>query len=61
MKKKKLIIYDNTGKPANEYDVPKFVDGSGENKWAARLFSGFRKKAVDKGRVDHWDIKSEEE
>ncbi len=53
MKKKKLIIYDNTGKPANEYGVPKFVDSSDENKWASRLFSGLRKKANDRNRVDH--------
>ncbi len=58
---KKLIIYDNQGKPANEYNVPRFVNESDENKWAARLFNGFRKKAADKSRVDSWDLKSEEE
>ncbi len=59
--KKKLVIYDNQGKPATEYPVPQFVNGSDENKWATRLFAGFRKKAVDKALVDHWDVVSEEE
>ncbi len=61
MAKKKLIIYDNKGKPATEYPVPKFIDKSDENKWASRLFAGFRKKASDRGRVDSWDLKGEEE
>lgn len=61
MKKKKLIIYDNQGKPANEYEVPKFVNESDENKWAGRMYAGFRKNAKDKNRVDCWDLKSEEE
>ncbi len=61
MKKKRLIIYDNEGKPANEYKVPRFVNESDENKWAKRLFNGFRSKASDKNRVDSWDLKSEEE
>lgn len=61
MKKKKLIIYDNQGNPATEYPVPNFVIKSDENKWATRLFSGFRKKAKDKSRFDSWDLKSEEE
>lgn len=59
--KKKLIIYDSNGNPANEYSVPSFLNESDENKWAARLFAGFRKRAGDKGRVDSWDLKSEEE
>lgn len=58
---KKLIIYDNEGKPATEYPVPRFVDESDVNKWAVRLFAGFRKKASDKNKVDSWDLKSEEE
>ncbi len=61
MAKKKLIIFDNKGKPATEYQVPQFVDESDENKWASRLFAGFRKKASDKRKVDSWDLKSEEE
>ena len=61
MEKKKLIIYDNQGNPATEYPVPKFVDKSDENKWATRLFAGFRKKASDKNKVDHWALKSDEE
>ena len=61
MKKKKLVIYDNNGNPANEYQLPKLINPSNENKWAARLFGSFRNRAKDKGRVDHWDIKSEEE
>lgn len=61
MKKKKLIIYDNQGNPASEYPVPDLVDKSLINKWASRLFAAFRKKAADKDRVDHWDVKSEEE
>ena len=61
MEKKKLIIYDNQGNPATEYPVPQFVDESDENKWASRLFAGFRKKASDKKKVDSWDLKSEEE
>ena len=60
-KQKKLIIYDSQGNPATEYPVPKFVDTSNENKWASRLFAGFRKKASDKKKVDSWDLKSEEE
>lgn len=59
--KKKLIIYDNQGKPATEYPVPQFVSESLENQWATRLFAGFRKKASDKNKVDSWDLKSEEE
>ncbi len=58
---KKLIIYDNQGNPATEYPVPKFVDEANENKWASRLFSVFKKRASDKSKVDHWDLKSEEE
>ena len=61
MKKKKLIIYDNNDKPATEYPVPQFVSESDENKWATRLFAGFRKKAIDKNKVDHWDMEGEEE
>lgn len=61
MKKKKLVIYDNNGNPANEYPLPKLVDPSNENKWAARLFAAFRKKAIDRNKVDSWDLKSEEE
>lgn len=61
MKKKKLIIYDSEGKPANEYDVPRFVNEGDVNKWAVRMFAGFRKNAENKGRVDSWDLRSEEE
>jgi len=61
MAKKKLIIYNNQGKPATEYPVPNFVNKSYENKWASRLFAAFRKRASDKRKVDSWDLKSEEE
>jgi len=61
MKKKKLIIYDNNGNPSTEYPVPKFINGGHENKWATRLFSKFRQSAKDRNKVDHWDLKSEEE
>lgn len=61
MKKKKLIIFDNKGQPASEYDVPRLVNEAHENKWATRLFRMFRKSARDKNKVDHWDIKTKEE
>lgn len=60
-KKKKLIIYNNQGKIASEYPLPKLINESLINKWATRLFSSFRTKAVNRNNVDSWDIKSEEE
>jgi len=58
---KKLIIYDSQSRPANEYQLPKFVDKSLENKWAVMVFTKFRKAAKDKSRIDHWAIKTDEE
>lgn len=53
---KKLIIYDASGNPKTEYNVPKFVDKAHEYKWAARMFKFFRDKAKDQDQVDHWDL-----